>query len=442
MRAEKTAEEAFNPDREFMDREEIEERQERKVREQVEHAYENTEYYSERFDEEGIHPRDVKTLNDYQRLVPTMLKEDLREERNEDRPYGGFLAIDEEEIDYVHTSTGTTGVPTYMPVTDEEIDRAARGAARLFYQSGIEPGETAISPGLYYHLYTRVRERSLKDVLGAVHFNRGAFPFELEKDIEQALSLWTMQDPVLIGGQATKLTNLLQQHDVDPTDAFPNLKAIKGAGQIITPSAREEIEEFWGVPLLESAGPTEQLGAMSMLCGARANGWGHFWEDQGFYEILDFDTLEPVAEGERGEHTYTSFNLTSTPYLRWRSEDAGVHGGYDCQCGRCHLRSKILGRTGQKVQVGDADVFPRDFETVRDRLTDGVWPYQFVRREDQPQDTLEIRFSAPIGDDEREEIAAAVEAEYDVPVEITAVDEDDIPRKGGWKPKLIHEPDE
>jgi phenylacetate-CoA ligase len=439
MSVDKSSEDAFNPEREFMDREEISEHQDRKLREQVEYAVENTEYYQNTFAEEDIDPSDIKTRNDYQRLVPTMLKDDLRDARDEDSPYGGFLAIDESEIDYIHTSTGTTGIPTYMPVTKKEVRDAANITGRLLHQAGIGKGDTVLSPGIYYHLYSRISGVAIEDIMGATQFNRGGFPFELESDIEEALPLWTMQNPDYISGMAIRITNLLQENNIDPKEAFPDLKGIKGAGQIITPDAREEIEEFWDAPLYESGGPTDQLAGLSMLCDARKEGWGHFFEDAGFYEILDFETGEPVAEGERGEHTYTSFILSSTPYLRWRSEDAGIHGGYDCECGRCHLRSKILGRTGQMIQVQDRTIFPRDFERIRDRYGYGTWPYQFVRQPDQPQDTLEIRFSAPIEDQERNAIADDLEGILEVPVEIEYIDEDDIPRKGGWKPKIIHE---
>lgn len=445
MATRNTAQDAFNPEREFMDREEIEEQQDRTLREQTEYAYENTEHYRELFDEEGIDPSDVKTRRDFQRLVPTMLKEELRENRTEDDPYGGFLAIDPDEIDYIHTSTGTTGVPTYMPVTEEEVDAAAERTARLIYQSGIEPGEVAISPGLYYHLYTRIREYTLRKKLGATHFNRGAFPFELEKDLEEALPLWTMQDPVFIGGQLKKLTNICKNEGIDPQEAFPNLKAVMTAGQLVTVTARERLEEFWGVPVLEGAGPTDTMAGLAMLCEGRKQGWGHFFEDMGFYEILDLDTLEPVAEGERGEHTYTTFMMKSTPYLRWRSEDAGVHGGYDCSCGRCHLKSKILGRTSQMIRVaddgGEKRLFPRDFETVRDRNTEDVAPYQLVRRSEQPQDSFDVVFSGDVSDEKRAEIAADVEGDVEVPVTVDRIDVEDIPMKGGWKPQLIREED-
>lgn len=147
MSAEKPSREAFNPDREFMDREEIERRQDRKLPEKVEYAYENTDYYRRAFDEAGIAPADVKTRDDYQRLVPTMLKADIRENRSESDPYDRFLAIDEDEIDYIHTSTGTTGVPTRMPLTEDEVEAGSETHVRVLFQGGLEPDDTVINRG-------------------------------------------------------------------------------------------------------------------------------------------------------------------------------------------------------------------------------------------------------------------------------------------------------
>jgi phenylacetate-CoA ligase len=439
------ATDAFNPEREFMDRDEIEDRQERMLREKVEHAYENTSHYREAFDEAGIDPSDIKTIDDYQRLVPTMLKEDVREKRSVDDPFGGFLAVDREELDYLHTSTGTTGTPTFMGVRDHEVSEAAELLARTIHPGDPEAGDVALNAGLYYHLYNRMMENAYHNHLGMVHFNRGGLPFEIESDLEEDAELWEMADPAVINmnhSSLQKATTLLKEHDIDPGEAFPELKLLVTAGAVVTGTARQDLEEFWGVPLVEQGGPTDQLAFMGTFCEERTEGWGHFFEDKGFYEILDLDTLEPVAEGERGEHTYTSFHLDSTPYLRWRSEDAGVHGGYDCSCGRCHMRTKILGRTVQEVNVQDTPVLPRDFEEVRDDHGHPESPYQLVRQAQQPQDMLEVLFSADISDEERSSIAADLAADLDFDesdVDIGHIDEEDIPMKGQWKYRLIRD---
>lgn len=437
--------EAFNPDREFAEREEIEDRQERMLREKVEYAYENTEFYREAFDEDGVSPSDVKTIDDYQRLVTPILKEDVRARRSVEDPFGGCLAVDRSELDYLHTSTGTTGTPTFMPVTEDEVAVGGELLARTLAPHGLEAGDVALNAGMFYHLYTRMMEVAYHDHLGMVHFNRGGLPFEVENDLAESAELWEMADPAAINmthSSLQKATALLREHDIDPTDAFPSLKVIVTAGAIVTPTARAEIEEFWGVPLVEQGGPTDQLAFMGVFCEERTEGWGHFFEDHGFYEILDLDTLEPVAEGERGEHTYTSFHLDSTPYLRWRSEDAGVHGGYDCSCGRCHMKTQILGRTVQEVDVRGTSVFPRDFETVRDTHGYPESPYQLVRRAEQPQDLLSVLFSADISDEKRAEIASDLADSLgldDDAVELDHIDVDDIPMKGQWKYQLIRE---
>ncbi|MEF8841643.1 MAG: hypothetical protein V5A62_08455 [Haloarculaceae archaeon] len=443
--AESHATDAFNPEREFMDREGIEDRQERMLREKVDHAYSNTDHYRESFDEEGLDPSDVKTTDDYQRLVSPMLKEDVRAERSVEDPFGGFLAIDREEVDYLHTSTGTTGTPTFMPVQDHEVSVGGELLARSVYPHGVEAGGTSLVGGMFYHLYHRMMERGYTDHLGMTHFNRGGLPFEVESDLEDGAELWEMGAPSVINlthAALQKATTLLEDHGVDPGEAFPDLKVVVTAGAVVTAAAREELEAFWGVPVVDQGGPTDQLAFMTAFCEERTEGWGHMFEDHGFYELLDLDTGEPVAEGERGEHTYTSFHLDTTPYLRWRSEDAGVHGGHDCSCGRPHLRTKILGRTVQAVDVRGRSVFPRDFETVRDDHGYPESPYQLVRRAEQPQDLLRVLFSADVDDDTRSSMAATLAEDLGLDrdaVELEGIDEADIPMKGEWKYELIRD---
>lgn len=434
---------ALDPEAEFMDREEIESLQDRELRKQVEYAYENTEHYKETFDEADVSPSDIKTRNDFQQLVPTMLKEDLRESRRETgKPYGSFLAKDPEDIDFISASSGTTGMPTYQPVTMGEIDQTARFLARMLYQGGLEPGDVAVQGGVWFHQYFRWEQTAVIDHLDASYFARGGLPFEVEADFGEVLDLLKMQDPAYMfypeSGWITA-TDILKEEGIDPKEAFPNLKFATIASAIVTEAGREELEEFWGVPFYEVAGPTDVMMIIEMICSARNNGWGHFFEDGVFMEILDLDTQEPVAEGERGEHVYTTFHLETTPYLRWRSEDAGIHGGYDCQCGRCHIRSKILGRTSQEIQVDDRSLFPRDFKRVRDRRGYTRSPYQLLKRDKQPQDAFEILFSGDVPQDEREQLAADLRGKYGVPATVEEMDEEDIPKKGGFKYQLIRE---
>jgi len=117
--------------------------------EKVNHAYENTSHYRDTFDEADIDPTDIKTRDDYQRLVPTMPKEDVRENWSVDDPFGGFLAVDRDEIDYHHTLDRTTGTPTFMPVQEEEVSAASELIARTLYPFGLEEGDVAPNAGLF-----------------------------------------------------------------------------------------------------------------------------------------------------------------------------------------------------------------------------------------------------------------------------------------------------
>lgn len=155
--------------------------------------------------------------------------------------------MDRDEITNLHTSTGTAGTPMFMPVREDEVRAASELIAQTLYPTGLEEGDVALNAGLYYHLYSRMIENAYREHLDMVHFNRGGLPFEIESDLEEDVELWEMGNPAVINmthSSLQKATTLLQDHDIDPGDAFPELKAIVTAGVVVAGTARGDLKDF------------------------------------------------------------------------------------------------------------------------------------------------------------------------------------------------------
>jgi phenylacetate-CoA ligase len=426
----------WNTERETLGREEITAIQERKLRQQVEYAYENTAYYRELFDEEGLSPGEVRTIDDYQRKVPFVIKQDLRDR---DRPQD-FIAADESEVQWIHASTGTTGKPTHQVVADGDMEHLKQYLARYQYATGARENDTVLSLWMYYHLFTYWAEAAYDDI-GVNMFRRGGFPFEIENDLE-TISLWTDLDPDILHVPFNGLMMIrehLESEGMTPEEVFPSLKTIHTGGAIWTDALRESEESYWGVPIYDVGGPTDTLCCAVSLCAGHEDNWYHWWEDLMFPELIDFDTQELLGPGERGELVYTNLDAAGTPYLRWRSEDAVLHGGHDCVCGRKHLKGKLLGRTGDRIQIDQNNVFLRDVEEVIHEFDEIRHEnYQVVRAPDGRQDRLVLRLQTDaLSDGVVQAVIQQLESDIDVPVDVESFDVDTGDAE--WKPDKIVE---
>jgi phenylacetate-CoA ligase len=427
----------WNEERETMAHEELENLQADRLRAQTSYAYENTAYFQEQLDEANVRPNDVRTIDDYQRQIPFVIKADLRER---DRPQD-FIAAPDDELTYVHASTGTTGKPTHQVVAEGDQEHMQEYLARYHHGAGVRENDTVLDLWLYYHLFSHWADMAYEE-LDATLFRRGGFPFEVENDLE-TISVWTDMDPDVLHVSFNGLFDIkqhLQENGLSVDEVFPSLRAIQTGGSVWTEYLREAEEEFWGVPIYDVGGPTDTLSCGVTMCEGHEENWYHWWEDLMFPEVVDFDTQEIVAPGERGELVYTHLHARGTPYLRWRSEDGVKHGGHDCVCGRDHFIGRILGRTGDRIQIDDQDIFLRDVEEVLHTYDDiRDQEYQIIRNPPHgEQDHVRIRLETDKIDDDTVEVfrdELASELGVDIAVEQFEREQDG----GEWKPDKIVE---
>ena len=348
----------YDPEIECMPRPELEALQLERLKAMVKYSYENTVYYKRSFDEAGVKPEDIKTLADIDKF-PFIDKKTERETQHVGSFFGELCSVPEEDVVFMATSSGSTGVPTVSPFTQEDFDEWQDVEARLFWQAGMRPNDRYVH-GLNFALYVGGPDVIGAQRLGALTIWVGAVPsdrllFVLKE--YQPTVIWTSPSYAWTLGEKAKAKGL------DPRTDF-NIHTIIVAGEPggSIKSTREAIEDLWGAKVVDFFGLSDIYGACAAMCEAQDG--LHIVEDQILVETVDPQTGEVLEPGQRGELVYTTLRKKARPMIRFRSGDIGYVDTTPCSCGRTHARIHITGRKDEMFIVGAVNVFPSDVEYV------------------------------------------------------------------------------
>ncbi len=327
-----------------------------------------TDLYRKLFAERGISsPDDIKTLDDIRKL-PFTTKGGLRDAY----PFG-LLAVPKSEVVRIHASSGTTGTPTVIYLTQKDLDAASDTMARSLMAAG-GTKDDVIQNMMTYGLFT-----------GGLCFHYGAelmgamvIPTSAGNTIRQ---LKFMKDfgTTMIHATPSYLLHLHAAIEESTELARGDLKlrkAITGA-EPHSEELRRKIEQKLGIEVYNCYGMSEMNGpGLAFECVFRAG--MHVWEDRFIAEILDPDTLEPVAEGETGELVLTILCRDAMPLIRYRTRDLTRFIVGPCECGRTHRRlARFTGRTDDMLIINGVNVFPSQIEEVLLRMK-GVGANYFI----------------------------------------------------------------
>jgi len=313
-----------------------------------------TPFYRERLTRVGItRGEDIRNLEDLGR-IPFTTKQDLRE----GFPYG-FLSIPREEVVRLHASSGTTGTPTTIYLSAEDLIRWADYAARCIYGTGCTRADV-FQNMITYGLFT-----------GGLGFHAGA---------ERVGMMVIPAGP----GNTPRQFRLMQDFGTTVLHATPSFllhveskmkeegvsreslclrKAFAGA-EPYSEDTRRRIEALLHIDVYNNYGLSEMNGP-GVACECQAKDGPHLWEDGYIGEIIDPDTLEPLPEGEIGELVLTCLCREATPILRYRTRDLTGFYTDPCVCGRTHRRlRRITGRTDDMLIISGVNVFPSQIEEV------------------------------------------------------------------------------
>ncbi len=343
----------WNPAVEFMEREALERLQLANLRMTVAQAL-KTPFYQRRLAEVGLTgPEDLASLRDLHHL-PYTTKDDLREAY----PYG-LLAVDQEQAVRLHTSSGTTGMPTVIYHTRRDLDGwtelvarciAATGAtARDVFQNMTNYGLFTGGLGLHYGA-----ERVGMLVIPASSGNTSR-QIQLMKNfgvtVVHATPSYLLHLHSALAAEGVSLDQLRLQ------------KAFIGA-EPHSEQTRRKIEELFRIKAYNSYGLSEMNGPGVAFECLHQTGL-HLWEDAYLLEIIDPRRLQPCAEEETGEIVLTTLQRQATPLLRYRTRDLSHLVGGHCPCGRSHRRlARIKGRSDDMLIINGVNLFPSQIEEV------------------------------------------------------------------------------
>jgi phenylacetate-CoA ligase len=336
--------------------------QEERLLKQLQYTCSASEFYRRKFDAAGVKLEDIKSLDDVAKL-PFTSKEEIRESLDSRKPLGKHIAVRPEDVIRIHSSTGTTGKPTYTGITLHDREVWTEIVSRTLFAQGIRSNSRVVHG---FGLSFFVGGLPLKDAvenIGATFIPVGTGAsdriFSSIIDLEADVLLCTPS-------YAIYLAEFAKQRGIDPGTL--SIKRISSGAEpgVGIPSVKRKIVEEWG-----GAKVTEGLGNADMAPII----FGECEVEQGMHfcgqeyivpEIIDPETGDVVemVDGAEGELVYTSIDRECCPLLRFRTRDHVIVRTSPCSCGRTSFRIRCVGRTDDMLIVLGVNVFPSAIRDV------------------------------------------------------------------------------
>ena len=402
----------------------------------IPYIYQNCAAYRQKLDSAGVSPDGIGSIDDIKKL-PFTTKEDMRD----NYPYGLF-SLPQDRINEIHVSSGTTGNPTLVGYTKDDLSLWGDVMARVLCCAGAVPGDT-IQIAYGYGLFT-----------GGLGFHYGALEMGLRiiptSSGQTARQLKIMQDfqPRIIActpSYALYMAEEAKEMGIDPTQG--NWKIGIFGAEPWSDSMRDEIESIWNMLATDVYGLSEIIGpGVAQECHHKDG--LHIFSDVFYPEIIDPQTGEEVPEGADGELVVTTLTKQGIPLIRYRTRDIVSMRNEKCRCGRTSPRiSKIKGRTDDMIVVRGRNVFPSQIEHVLVGI-EGTQPYYQIivdraaHKLDQVEVLVEVDqkfFSDEIKrlNEIRDQIRKEIQAVLSVGVKVTLVEPKTIERSMGKSKRIV-----
>ena len=418
-----------------MDRRALEALQLQRLQTQVRRVYERVPFYRGKLDQAGIQPETIRSLKDLRRL-PYIFKTDLRDHY----PFGLFAAP-MEDIIRIHASTGTTGKPTVVGYTRNDIEIWAEVMARTLRSAGVTRGDI-IQNAFGYGLFTG----GLGAHYGAEKVGAAVVPVSVGNTKRQIMLMKDFGTTALCSTPSYALfLNEVSEEIGTPIRDMPLRVGIFGA-EPWTESMRQQIEKELGITAIDIYGLSEIIGpGVSAECEAKAG--LHLMEDHFLPEVIDPETGETLEFGRTGELVITTLTKEGIPLIRYRTRDITSLNDERCACGRTTVRmNKVSGRSDDMLIIRGVNVFPSQIESVLLEVPEVAPHYLICVDRVHNLDSLEIQvevsgkmFSDEIKCLERIErrIKAEVESTLGIVVEVKLVEPNTIARSEGKAKRVI-----
>ncbi|MBQ1752013.1 MAG: phenylacetate--CoA ligase [Paludibacteraceae bacterium] len=342
----------FNPV-ETISREELRKLQYERLKKTILRAL-NVPFYQKAFKEKGIAASDIRSIDDITKL-PFTTKDDLRS----NYPFG-MAAIPLKDCVRVHSSSGTTGNPTVVLHSKNDLDAWAELVARNLYMVGVRDTDVFQNTSGYGMFTGGLGFQYGAEKLGCLTVPAAAGNSKRQIKFMKDFGTTVVH---IIPSYATRLAEVMAEEGIDPRKDL-KLKIFAIGAEPHTEEQRKRIEEMLGVKAYNSFGMSEMCGPGVAFECKEQNGM-HIWEDNVIVEIVDPVTLKPVPDGEIGELVLTTLNREAMPLIRYRTRDLTRIIKGDCPCGRTHRRlARFQGRSDDMMILKGVNIFPIQIEKI------------------------------------------------------------------------------
>lgn len=360
----------WNPTTLRMDREALDARHLRRIRQLVTYAYTRSPLHRRIYDEAGFHPSQLRSWDDFHHRVPVTDKADYVEEQ-QCRGVAGQAVADARVSAYFHT-TGTTGTFLHEPYGEPDLHRMSAIYGYAWWDAGIRPGDAVMichNFGFWlglWHMHWAARFFGLRS------YTAGGMT------TDERIDAIVAHEPTILAGTPTYLFRLAHralERGIDVAGSSVRYLVAGGEAGLSVPVTRRALEQQWGAVGIDAYGMSE-AGIAHLECGAHPMGV-HVMEDAFHAYAADLVTGEPVADGETGENIVTSYTHLAQPFIKYRTHDiVRRYEQHDHGCGWtwAFLDGSVLGRTDFMVTLRGTNVYPTAVENLIGDV-EGLTPY-------------------------------------------------------------------
>lgn len=366
---------------EALPRDQLRKLQDERLRQMVSYVYERVPFYQEQFNQAGLRPSDIRSVEDLPRL-PFTRKQDLKDQY----PFG-LLAVPREQVIRVHASSGTTGKATVVSYTRNDIDLFAEVMARSFIAAGTHPG-MLLHNAYGYGLFTG----GLGIHYGGEKLGMTVIPVSGGMTQRQITLILDLKPEVLCctPSYAQTLGEEFKKLGIAPEEI--SLKYALMGAEPWTETIRADVDANLGIRSTNLYGLSEIIGpGVSQEC-IEARAGSHIWEDHFYPEVVDPTTGDPLPDGQEGVLIFTNLTKEAMPLLRYWTNDITYLSHDPCICGRTHVRmGPIRGRSDDMLIIRGVNLYPTRIEEVLKDIPGIVPHYQIIVQRQGTLDEVEVK---------------------------------------------------
>lgn len=371
----------YNREIETMPREDLNKLQNRRLHNTINYVYEQVPYYRQTLDSLGIQPGDIQSVEDLPRL-PFTKKQTLRDYY----PFG-LLAVPRENLMRIHASSGTTGKPTVVCYTPNDIDVFAEVNARSLAAAGAKPG-MILHNAYGYGLFTG----GMGIHYGGERLGLTVVPVSGGATQRQMTLILDFKPEVICctPSYAQTLSEEFKKRGIAPEEI--SLKYGVFGAEPWTDTIRADLEASLGLCATNIYGLSEIIGpGVSQEC-IEARAGSHVWEDHFYPEVVDPQSAEPLPDGKEGVLVFTHLTREAMPLLRYWTGDITYLTHEPCACGRTHVRmGPIRGRADDMLIVRGVNLYPTQIEEILKGIPEVVPHYHIIIRREGAMDDVEVQ---------------------------------------------------